>query len=84
MLYARELARRYPKLLIFSLRPSAIETSLVKSPKFSDLALRLRLDEEQDNLARGEKVCQQALRVHRLGAGETGAMSNGDSRRCQQ
>ncbi|RYP69720.1 hypothetical protein DL771_005922 [Monosporascus sp. 5C6A] len=36
MLYARELARRHPKLLSFSLHPGAVETGLVNDLKFTD------------------------------------------------
>ncbi|KAI1205732.1 oxidoreductase [Annulohypoxylon truncatum] len=36
MLYARELARRHPKLLCFSVHPGAVETGLVNNLKFTD------------------------------------------------
>ncbi|KAI1421471.1 oxidoreductase [Xylaria sp. FL1777] len=36
MLYARELARRHPKLLTFSLHPGAVETGLVNDLKLAD------------------------------------------------
>ncbi|KAI4863161.1 oxidoreductase [Hypoxylon rubiginosum] len=36
MLYARELARRHPKLLSFSVHPGAVETGLVNDLKFTD------------------------------------------------
>ncbi|RYP07039.1 hypothetical protein DL765_009279 [Monosporascus sp. GIB2] len=36
LMYARELARRYPKLLSFSVTPGVVGTSLVTDLKFSD------------------------------------------------
>ncbi|XXH00481.1 hypothetical protein Hte_006827 [Hypoxylon texense] len=36
MLYARELARRHPKLLSFSVHPGAVETGLVNDLKLAD------------------------------------------------
>lgn len=36
MLYARELGRRHPKLLSFSIHPGAVETGLVNDLKFTD------------------------------------------------
>lgn len=36
MLYARELARRHPKLLCFSVHPGLVSTGLVTDLKFSD------------------------------------------------
>lgn len=36
LLYARELSRRYPKLLSFSLTPGVVGTDLVNDLKFSD------------------------------------------------
>jgi NAD(P)-dependent dehydrogenase (short-subunit alcohol dehydrogenase family) len=36
MLHAREIARRHPKLLSFSVHPGAIDTALISDLKFSD------------------------------------------------
>ncbi|KAI1098803.1 NAD(P)-binding protein [Jackrogersella minutella] len=36
MLYAREIARRHPKLLSFSIHPGAVETGLINDLKFTD------------------------------------------------
>ncbi|KAH7316921.1 oxidoreductase [Stachybotrys elegans] len=36
MLYARELTRRHPKLLSYSLHPGAVDTGLINDLKFSD------------------------------------------------
>lgn len=39
MLYARELAKRYPKILSFSITPGVVETGLVTDLKFIDKVL---------------------------------------------